>query len=555
MKAVLRLEFSHIFPKENKKEVLDYLKVIPKDILLKLIGFSTIYPQPNYDSFFSNSYLGREIYNKVIEYCYNNKISNKPIIISREASLRIGEIILSHLEEFKSEKDDTDLGELNIFKSYLIINEELNKKDESKIRAEDNFEKIVDMSISSSFPLSDLGLYEKNDIDFYKLLYCTLVRFTHLLDFLKSEEEYKYLENAVCTNFATDNTQDLLYQVKYLLGHLLVMKMSGGYEFVVEDEKQILFLDSFVSEVIEEDADFTNMRNSPLLKISKNEYTVIDFFFILDKFTKSAKFILKDAFHKKHGLPPEDRTFFSFYNKDFSEEFLMKKILDEIFPDTIYTKKKVIDDKDNEPDYYARLKDRVYLFENKDVMIAKAVKSSGNIEQINDALKTKFNKKKIGIGQLIHSIKEIAGKTFKFDDGANKRNDLVIYPILLVSERMFMIPGLNYRLNTWYREKLKEEYKINPLVKDLTVIDIDTLIYWLPYLKEKNKNLKNLIHNHTNKMADAFPARPKKKYCDPMEFAQEKIEKQLLPISERLRRIRLAPKYILSLFKDIFPEM
>lgn len=554
MEAVLRLEFSHIFPKENRKEVIDYLKVIPKDILLKLIGFSTRYPQPNYDKFFSNPYIGRDIYNRVIEYCFKNNISNKPVVISREASLKIGEIILSHLDEFKSEKDDTDLGELNIFKSYLIINEELNKKDDHKITSEDNFEKIVDMSISSSFPLSDLGLYEKNDIDFYKLLYCTLVRFTHLLDFLKSKDEYKYLEDALCTNFATDNTQDLLYQVKYLLGHLLVMKMSGGYVFVVEEEKQILFLDSFVSEVINEDEDFTNMRNFPLIKMGKNEYVVIDFFFILDKFTKSAKFILKDAFHKEHGLPPEDRTFFSFYNKDFSEEFLMKKILDELFPDAIYTKKKIIDDNDNEPDYYARLKDRVYLFENKDVMIAKAVKSSGDIDQINDALKTKFNKKKIGIGQLIHSIKEIAGKTFKFDDEANKRKDLVIYPILLVSERIFMIPGLNHRLNTWYREKLKEEYKFNPLVKDLTVIDIDTLIYWLPYLKRKNNYFRNLIHNHTNKMVDAFPTRPKRKYFDPMEFVRKKIEKQLLPISERLRRVRLAPEYILSLFKDIFPK-
>ncbi|MEA4808704.1 hypothetical protein SDC9_32312 [bioreactor metagenome] len=554
MQVALRLEFKNVFPNENKKDILDYLKEISKDTLFKLIGFSTRYPQPNFDNFFSNPELGADIYNRVLRYCINNKISTKPVVISREASLRISEIILSHIDEFKSAKEDVDRSELNIFKSFLIINEELNAKDDKKISSDENLEKFVDMSISSSFPLADLGLYGKNDIDFYKLLYCTLVRFNYLLEFLKSKDEYKYLEEALCTAFATSNPQDLLYQVKYLFGNLLVMKGSGSYIFAVEDKNQILFLDSFVSEVIDEDDDFTHLRNFPLLKTEDNVYTIIDFFFTLDKFTKSAKFILKDAFNKKHGLPPEDRTFFSFYNKEFSEDFLMKKVLDELFPDSLYIKKKETEDHDNEPDYYARNKDRVYFFENKDVMIAKGVKSSGDIEKINEALQTKFNKGKIGIGQLIYSIKQIVNKTFKFDDGANKRNDLVIYPILLVSDRIFMCQGINHRINTWFRAKLGNEYTINPLVKDLTVIDIDTIIYWLPYLKQNHKNFRNIIHNHTNVMTDAFKTKPKRKYVDLMEFLQRKIEKQLRPISERLRRVRLEPKYLLSLFKDIFPE-
>ena len=555
MQAVLRLEFGNIFPKENKRAIIDYLKEIPKDILLKFIGFSTRYPQPNFDSFFSNPEIGVDIYNRVMNYCFNNRIYNKPIVISREASLRIAEIILSHLTEFKADDTDIDRSELNIFKTFLIINEGLNAKDDKKISSGENFEKLVDMSISSSFPLSDLGLYDKNDIDFYKLLYCTLVRFTYLLDFLKSKEEYKYLEDALCGNFATDNPQALLYQVKYLLGHLLVMKMSGGYVFVVEDKNQILFLDSFVSEIIDEDADFTNLRNFPLLKIEDNVYTVIEFFFILDKFTKSTKFVLKDAFNKKHGLPEKDRTFFNFYNTEFSENFLMKNVLDELFPDSLYVKKKEIDDHNNEPDYYARYKDRAYLFENKDVMIAKGVKGSGDIEKINEALQIKFNKKGVGIDQLIHSIKQISNKTFKYDDGANKRNDLVIYPILLVSDRIFMCQGINHRVNAWYRGKLGNGYTINPLVKDLTIIDIDTLIYWLPFLKQNHKNFRRIIHNHTNKMTDAFKTKPKSKNpIKVMEFVNRKLDKQLRPISERLRRVRLEPQYILSLFKDIFPE-
>ncbi|MCD8182396.1 MAG: hypothetical protein LUE99_04110 [Bacteroides sp.] len=114
-------------------------------------------------------------------------------------------------------------------------------KTRKKTLSEENFEKIVDMSIPFSFPLADLGLYEQNDIDFYKLIYCTLIRFTYLLDFFKSKNEYKYLEDSLCTYFFISDTKELLYQVKYLLAHLSVMKEYGGYEFIVEDKNQIHF--------------------------------------------------------------------------------------------------------------------------------------------------------------------------------------------------------------------------------------------------------------------------------------------------------------------------
>lgn len=558
MQTILRLEFKNIFPNERKREILDYLKEIPKDILFKYIGFANHYPQPNFDNFFSNPEIKEEICYRVLKYCVENNVSNKPVVISREASLRVAEFILSKKKELLDDKNQSDVnidrGELNFFKTFLVINEELNAKDEKRTSSEENFEKIVDMSISSSFPLADFGLYDINDIDFYKLMYCTLIRFNYLLEFLKSKDEYKYLEDSLCAYFSTSDTKELLCQVKYLLAKLFVMKRHGGYEFIVEDKNQIRFLDSFVSEVIDEDNDFTNLRNYPMLKVEENVYIVIDFFFVLDKFTKSTKFVLKDIFNKKHGLSDKDRSFFNFYNTEFSEMFLMKNILDDLFHDSLYIKKKETGNHKNEPDYYARYKDRVYLFENKDVMVAKGVKGSGDIEMINEAMQTKFYKNGIGIDQLIYSIKRIADKTFKYEDGANIRNDLVIYPILLVSDRIFMCQGLNYRLNTWYREKIGDKFSMNPLVKDLIVIDIDTLIYWLPYLKQKQNNFRKIIHNHTNIMTDAFKSKQKRKHKHTMSSYLSQIDNQLRPISERLRRVRLDPKYFLSLFKDVLPE-
>ncbi|MCD8182397.1 MAG: hypothetical protein LUE99_04115 [Bacteroides sp.] len=136
MQTILRLEFKNIFPDERKREILDYLKEIPINILFKYIGFANHYPQPNFDNFFSNPKIGEEIVNRVLKYCIENNVSNKPVVISREASLKVAEFILSKKKELLDDNDqsnvDIDRGELNFFKTFLVINEELNAKDEKK---------------------------------------------------------------------------------------------------------------------------------------------------------------------------------------------------------------------------------------------------------------------------------------------------------------------------------------------------------------------------------------------------------------------------------------
>ena len=59
----------------------------------------------------------------------------------------------------------------------------------------------------------------------------------------------------------------------------------------------------------------------------------------------------------------------------------MKNLLEDIFEKKYYKKKlQRKNELDGEPDYYVRHNNTIFLFENKDVLIAKAVKSSANIE-------------------------------------------------------------------------------------------------------------------------------------------------------------------------------
>lgn len=55
-------------------------------------------------------------------------------------------------------------------------------------------------------------------------------------------------------------------------------------------------------------------------------------------------------------------------------------------------------------------------------------------------------------------------------------------------------------------------------------------------------------------MTDAFKSKQKRKHKHTISSYLSQIDNQLRPISERLRRVRLDPKYFLSLFKDVLPE-
>lgn len=555
--AVLRLEFEHVFPDEERKDVIEYLKLISSFSLLNIIGFSNTTPHPNFDNFFSSSIVHQEIVERVIIHCRANHLGEKPRVVSREGSLRLTEIILANRKELieGNDKNDRDRDELNIFKAFLVINKELNSK-QKPINSEDNLERLVDMTIAMTFSTGDLGIFENTDLEFGKLLYSTIVKFEILQAFIQSKEEYKYLENDLFQNFAQRNSKELAEQIKYLFGKLLQLKVENGFKFQVSEKESLAFLNSLVAVEINEVDDFTNLKNHPLYKLDEDVFSIIDFFFVVDKFFKSVKFILKDSFNKHHGLKETDRRFFEFYNTKFSEDFLMKKILDKIFNKSYLTKKTSIQSQDKEPDYYVRHNKRIYLFENKDVLVSGKVRSSGDISQIDQVLKSKFlevDKKPIGIGQLVNSIVQIVENNFPYDAYVNKHNNFTIYPILLVHDRIFEILGVNYKLNQWYLELVKKRLgdRYNPnFIKDLTMIDIDTLIYWSPHLEKNDSNFREIIDDHLKCMSANKKVNQQDLQLAKI-IANKNLTRKISPISSRLIHYKFPVDALLEKFKDV----
>ena len=341
------------------------------------------------------------------------------------------------------------------------------------------------------------------------------------------------------------------------------MELKGGnsYLWKVDDKEAQQFLDSMVSKDIAPDEDFTHIKNSPIYKIEDNLYSIVHYFFVIDKFYKSAKFKLKEVYEKDQALVAIHGSFFNFFNSEFSEDFLMKNILDEVFEKKYFIKKPAREKElPGEPDYYVRHNNEIFVFENKDVLIAKGIKASADITQINEVLKTKFladGKKKVGIGQLVTTIAEIGSKHFRFDDYVNSKTVLTIYPILLVHDRIFQTLGINYRLNNWFKEQCAErigELNTTLSIKSLTVIDIDTLILWLPYFKIKDKNFKDVLNLHLEKMNKWKKVNNTSTEAESMYRVNRNLTEQLSPIKARKIPYDINLNILMERFKKVIKD-
>lgn len=559
IKVVLRLEFKNVFPDKEKNNILFYLSKVSKDSLLRNIGFFNTHTKINFNNFFSNQIVQNEITERVYKYLNDFNIKENPKIISKLATLKMAETILSNKTElFKNNQHTSvDSDEFNLFVAFLLINEEINEKQVLDNSAKNNKEKLVDLCIMFTFPLSDLAIFENDDLEFLNLIYTTTIKVEQLFDFLNSKPEYENLKNKLITSYNVDNQNDFFSEMKYLFAKLLELKTSNNYLFEVEDKSSKYFLSSLISDEILVDEDFTNIKINPIYKLEENIYSIINYFFVVDKFFRSSKFKLKEIYGKEQELKKTYGDFFNFFNKEFSENFLMKNVLNDIYEKKHFVKKsETSKELKGEPDYYLRCNNNIYVFENKDVSISKSIKSSSDIKKIEEVLKLKFlgdANHSVGIGQLINTIEEILSKKFRFDNYVNSKNNLKIYPILLVHDRIFQSIGINYRLNLWYlnnvKDRLKEKYN-SSTIKGLTIIDIDTLILWAPYLKEKEKNFRNIIDSHLLKINKQSNI----KVNDPdyrLKLVNKHLAEQLRPIKDRKMDYKIPTSLFIDKFRNI----
>lgn len=545
MEIQVRLAFKDIFTEETK-DIVEYLKQISKSNIDRIIGFLAS-NDVEVENWFTN--LNMVIKSKIDSYIRGNP-HIKFSLLSSETKLHLAEIILENREFFLNENpndEDIDRDEINLFKAILLINESLNDYDIIISNSDKkNIEKAIDMMIAIKFSSYDLGMYDDMGFEILKLSVATIYKFKSLISFLQSEKKYNFILEELCKSFGQNSVEELINRVKFLvLKTNVIVREKDFVQFKISNNDTEIknFFDSLCAENVIVDNDFLYLRNKPIYQLKDGTYAIINLFFVLDKFTNSIRFFIGkiNNIEAKHLEIVKRLKNNTFYSEDFSEKYLMKNLLDEIFYKKYFIKKKEIDGSNNEPDYYIRYNKDIFLFEYKDAYIDKNTKVSRDVTQIESELKNKFFEtpkgKAKGIKQLLKHIELINKDEFKYDDNLDiDKHSHTIYPILLLSHRLLEVPGINYIMNEWFKEELKNmNLKKGIIVKDLIVIDIDTLIYYKEYYRKKDRYFKDTLDEHIKKSNANYKGYGISENAI-YNTSINKLEKKILPYSYRMGR-------------------
>jgi len=498
------LEFKDIFD-EKPQPIDSYLNGINKQILIGYAiyycSLSTMIIPDNKNILFA---FLRE-YDKDIEFfkilkikishIINNSTKN-PVILNNRTSLKFFELVKGRKIQNSIDLSDSEVRQ-RLLKVYLLLN-----ASNKIITNTDNLKEIV---IANSLIYS---IY--SDTNCRNLRLVELIKACLFLEYCQKHIPFHF--EIFLKEYGLDKWQEYvlyLHQIGMLIIEQNINEPVKLISISIDDKdyaKKVAFFDKFcIQEIYQNDQDFTEIKSRPVEKNSETgDYRIVFEQFFVEKMYKSLYFIFKEINDSFIGSDKyiNPTTFRSEIGFEFSEKILMNKIL----RDALGKKYKHLGynelQKKGRPDYYIRDGKHILLFECKDNLIRKKVVESGDIEVFISEMKHIFlnnkEEKPKAIKQLINNIITIREGKFEEDNGINLNNN-VIYPIIVTHNSIFSLPGINALLNDWFSTELEFNGINTNNIKDLTIIDIGTLVMYQGLFSQKNNSIRELIDSYWKK--------------------------------------------------------
>lgn len=558
MKIVHTMGYSDFF-EEEPNEILDYLEGIGKtkltETLIGLIPFSSKdskFQDTNelISIFFKkeNEDFAFEIYDKIARYKEEKGI-NSVSLITTENILYLLEICLESISNNES-KNDNEI-EIDLFKAILIQNEIIFKKQDISIKSVENVKKelkLASLSLTNTFANSDL-----HNHNFKEIIQSQVLKSVMFFEFLESTEKTKLLLDVFYSEFKVKSWKQYLIKLLPIIFQFNNLEIEQHSKIVIpknnDYESNIEFLDkhSLGNEEKYTDFDFRKIRSNPILKVSEDTYLIIFRLFLIEMIHKGLYFhFLRINRSQKDSSIAEFR---GFYCSEFSEKFLLYKLLNHIFKNRYieYSGEEILNEGiTGEPDYYVRNGNKIFLFENKDVLVPANIKVSYDYTIYEKDLKKKFlkdGKQKKAILQLINNIEKILIGEFTIDN-RYKYHKAKIYPILVLHDHQYNIPGLNYIINNWFQEelvKLKEKNINISNIQPIVIIEINSLILHQDILRDKKIKFEEILNLYIKFFTDS--TKP---------FNNLEIFSQFFNNYVDDKNIRRVPQHILDIGLKIF---
>ena len=533
------LEFHDLFPEEKEIDISSVLKkyskkylVLSSNVLSHNYGRAYI-PDKNNTFFSSHSEKHLEDLNNRFEQF--TKISGQKIFCycTTKTSLELMRIIFSiPINEYKNDGDIEDL-EYDLFRIILQINENLMGFNST------NEQDLATLSFLNFFIMNDISGQDIREVFIRQVqYYCTLS------DFIETRQDCAIAKEAFYQSVGITKMSDYAktwlalialdfeYQKKQEKGCPVIdlnrlQDVDGTLNIPVLD-----FLSINLNEHIsynnteiksrDDNVDYRIFRARPLIKISDKKYIIYCFPILVERLYNSLFFDLKDSF----------KDAFNFYNKDFVEKVLFQpqvlqclneKITSKIYPsrEMLLCGDKIIEE-DNQPDFYLRENDNLILFECKAIRINGELKDKSDIDELLSILKNKLyysienidksrgkkkNAERVGVTQLVQQMKMIDADTFKWD---NKIPDEVAYyPVIILEDPRFVVPGLSYIINSWYKQLIIQELP-GQMCHPIVVMSIDMLMLYSHVFKAEGfhnifgKYFQNTVRYSNNDVTWTF---------------------------------------------------
>ena len=531
------LEFHALFPEE--KDISSVLKKYSrKDLVLSSNVLSHNYgrayiPDKNNTFFSSHSEKHLEDLNNRFEQL--TKISGQKIFCycTTKTSLELMRIIFSiPINEYKNDGDIEDF-EYDLFRVILQINENLMSFNST------NEQDLATLSFLNFFIMNDISGQDVRGVFIRQVQYYSILSefietypacdkaketfyksagITKMSDYAKTwlalivlDFEYQKKQEKGCPVIDLNRLQDVDGTLNIPVLDFLSINLN---EHISYSNTEIKSRDNNV--------DYRIFRSRPLIKISDKKYIIYCFPILVERLYNSLFFDLKDSF----------KDAFNFYNKDFVEKVLFQpqvlQCLNEKITSKIYPSREMIlcDDKikeeDNQPDFYLRENDNLILFECKAIRINGELKDKSDIDELLSILKNKLyysienidksrgkkkNAERVGVTQLVQQMKMIDADTFKWD---NKIPDEVAYyPVIILEDPRFVVPGLSYIINSWYKQLIIQELP-GQMCHPIVVMSIDMLMLYSHVFKAEGfhnvfgKYFQNTVRYSNNDVTWTF---------------------------------------------------
>ena len=516
LKTSVSISYSSIFNDYETSNIKGFLSDIPSINSLEVIGYFNaqlhiMERDPLRQLDFLKIWLTRlqeEVKLKVEEFL--EKILSNPHaefnLINNVSSLILIEHILENFNYLEKVHDLTPEQELNLFKAYLFCSQIWTDKHQDVLEGKkiQTPEQLIDLLLPIQLPYQEILEFKDFRIQFLEAIY--------FFNFCESDEIFGNYLKAFLNEYHLESWQ------KYIINILSIyvrkfdpIRTPSVLEVPEEYPDIISFLDSFsldpTSYTVSDD--FLSLREKPVFKIDNNNFLFLNLNFLVDKIYQGIQFEFSKVLIKQ-GVEYKEKPIKSFpdfkgiYGDIFSEHGLFYKVLDNLTYTSKFIKLKGIDLKkllgDGEPDYYIRDKAKVYIFEYKDVLINAKVKHSYEIEEIKSEVFKKLVQnergKAKGITQLVNVIESIRNNEFSKFDNYDFEN-VIIYPIIGYTDFSFTLAGMNYILIQEFRKQIiQRNIKNSHLIKDLTLIDLDSLIKFQDLFIERKLKLNNCLNEY-----------------------------------------------------------